>query len=163
MTVSSLNITGALASDVFSEKPLLPPLTEMLVMRHYPQEKKKHHSQKIHMMRWFRYTGKMEPNTSRSAESIYNHLQCVEGLVWIAEVMGIPEQKIIDACEMAYQTNDRKSAQCARFRAVIPWQAVEPAIKRDAAALIVWRESLWKSHSPSRLKARHRRRRLGRG
>lgn len=112
MDVSSINITGALAADVFSEKPLLPPLTEMLVMRHYPQEKEKHHSQKIHMMRWFRYTGKMG---AKHQQVSGKHLQppaVRRGAGVDKLVMGIPWQKIIDGRIMAYQTNDRKAAQC---------------------------------------------------
>lgn len=86
-----------------------------------------YHSQKEHLQAWLgQYDGPGaygRANWDRSAEFVYNHFQCVEGLVWLSEALDVDRKKILAACEKVRISGTRSATQCGVFRRHIPWRA----------------------------------------
>lgn len=93
-----------------------------------------HHSHKEHWEKWLdeyespgyynrRYTG------GRDAAFIYNHLQCGEMLVWLAEAAGVNTTAVKTAAALI-QAREIKSrpALCKQVRLILPWSTVCPAL-----------------------------------
>jgi hypothetical protein len=87
-------------------------------------------SQKQHWLGWL--SGYNGPGAygrahwaNRSAQFVYNHLQCVPALVWLAEALGVTSQTLIAACEEVKNSGIRASAQCGAFRRAVPWTMIE--------------------------------------
>ena len=67
--------------------------------------------------------------TNRSAEFVYNHIQCAPMLVWLAEALEIPSDRLRAACIEVTKSGKRHSAQCAVFRRAVPWADIRELIE----------------------------------
>lgn len=61
----------------------------------------------------------------RDARFVYNHFQCPQGLLWLAEAAGVAAAKIREANEAVLSAPPRLSSQVGALRRVIPWSLVE--------------------------------------
>jgi hypothetical protein len=61
---------------------------------------------------------------NRSAEFVYNHINCADMLLWLAEASGVPKARVVEA-KAACSVSQNPSAQSAAVRRIIPWEMVE--------------------------------------
>ncbi|MBM2321021.1 MULTISPECIES: hypothetical protein [Marivita] len=90
-------------------------------------------SQKEHWLGWLReYSGPgaygRKTGHSRDARYVYNHIQCAPMLFWLAEALDIPEVTLDQAFVAVTSAPARNASQCAAFRNVVPWEAIESTI-----------------------------------
>lgn len=64
----------------------------------------------------------------RDARFVYNHFQCPQGLLWLAEAAGVAAAKITEANEAVVTAPPRLSSQVGALRRVIPWSLVEAGL-----------------------------------
>jgi hypothetical protein len=89
-------------------------------------------SQKEHWLGWLReyggpgYYGRK--NSKRTAEFVYNHVNCAPMLLWLGEACGVPQRQVTKAKEAALRAGPKFQAQCAAIRKLIPWATVEPRL-----------------------------------
>ena len=92
-------------------------------------------SQKVHWLGWLsEYDGPgfyNRQNGKRSAEFVYNHINCAPMVLWLGEVSGISKTKVSEAKRAALSARGTLSSQCAAIRKVIPWRIIEAMVKRD--------------------------------
>lgn len=86
-------------------------------------------TEREHMAGWFRAnTGRGWGQYSRqrgnnSARRCYNRLQSSNGLIWIAEAVGIDAGMVREASRVALAEPDHRR-RCAAIRKIIPWSLV---------------------------------------
>ena len=91
-------------------------------------------SQKEHWLRWLEkydgpgYYGRQ--NCKRTAEFVYNHINCPSMLLWLCEASGIEKATIQKAKAAALRTEPRFPSQCKAIRQLIPWSTIEVKLKR---------------------------------
>ena len=86
-------------------------------------------SQKEHWLGWLGdYSGPGAYGRAnwenRTAEFVYNHIQCAPMLVWLAEALGVPSGKLIAACEDVKAAGARSASQCGALRKAVPWAII---------------------------------------
>lgn len=87
-------------------------------------------SQKEHWMGWLsEYDGPgaygRKSSTGRTAEFVYNHINCPPMLLWLAEAAGVPKKDLLAAKRSALSGRLNRGSHCALIRKAIPWSAVE--------------------------------------
>ena len=85
-------------------------------------------SQEEHWRGWLKgYRGPGYYNRKdgdRTAEFVYNHLNCSSMLLWLAEASGVPKARVVKA-KAARSASQNPSARSAAVRKIIPWEMVE--------------------------------------
>ena len=93
-------------------------------------------SQKEHWLGWLsEYDGPgfyNRQNAKRSAEFVYNHINCAPMVLWLGEAFGISKTKVSKAKSAALSAGSALSSQCAAIRKVIPWRMIEALLTGDA-------------------------------
>ena len=64
----------------------------------------------------------------RSAEYVYNHINCAPMVLWLGDACGISRRKVKAAGRAALKAGPNSSAQCAAIRREIPWAFIESRI-----------------------------------
>jgi hypothetical protein len=85
-----------------------------------------HHRKKWwdnHKTHWLGWTKNYDP--SRTAEYVYNHINCPPMLTWLAEASGINSRQVSAAVAAALRADDPWPAKCGAIRRLIPWQEIE--------------------------------------
>ena len=89
-------------------------------------------SQKEHWAGWlFHYEGPGYYNRKgwdRTAEFIYNHINCPPMVLWLAESSGVDARLVRKARESAEAAGSAHPAMCAAIRREIPWPIVEECL-----------------------------------
>lgn len=86
-------------------------------------------TQREHLLGWLSeydgpgYYGRS--NWNRSAEFVYNHIQCAPGLLWLAEAAGVPRFALVKAKKAVLAAGKNSAAQAGALRRVLPWPLVE--------------------------------------
>lgn len=65
---------------------------------------------------------------SRDAKFIWNHIQCVPMLYWLAEALALPDVDLDRAYQDVIAAPKRDASQCAALRRVFPWHVIEAAL-----------------------------------
>lgn len=63
-------------------------------------------------------------NWHRSAEFVYNHINCPPMVLWLAETSGVPRGKVANAKQSALSAKPSLPAQSAAIRRIIPWEMI---------------------------------------
>jgi hypothetical protein len=87
-------------------------------------------SQKEHWLGWlseYDGPGAYERKTwsGRSAEFVYNHINCPPMLLWLAEAAGVSKRDVLGAKRSALSTRRKRGTHCAVIRKAIPWLMIE--------------------------------------
>jgi hypothetical protein len=90
-------------------------------------------SQKEHWLGWLvEYDGPGAYGRSnwanRSAEFVYNHIQCAPMLLWLAEALSVSTDRLQQASEAVKAAGARSASQCAALRIQLPWALIERQI-----------------------------------
>jgi hypothetical protein len=64
-------------------------------------------------------------NCHRSAEFVYNHINCPPMVLWLAEASGVPRATIAKAKHAALSVKPHLPTQSAAIRRIIPWEMIE--------------------------------------
>ncbi len=92
-------------------------------------------SQKQHWLGWLKeYDGPGFYGRSRwdrSAEFIYNHIQCPPMLLWLAEASGLSNRVIHRAKAAALASDNHHGPGTAAVRALVPWATVEHNLRTE--------------------------------
>jgi hypothetical protein len=92
-------------------------------------------SQKEHWLGWLaEYDGPgfyNRQNAKRSAEFVYNHINCAPMVLWLGEAAGISRAKVSEAKRAALSVTRAYSSQCAAIRKIIPWGMIEARLTGD--------------------------------
>jgi len=91
-------------------------------------------SQKEHWMRWLsEYNGPgaygRKTSSGRTAEFVYNHINCPPMVLWLAEAAGVPKKEILDAKRSALSGGRNRGSHCALIRKAIPWSVIEEQLR----------------------------------
>ena len=90
-------------------------------------------SQKEHWLGWlFHYEGPgyyHRQNWNRTAEFVYNHINCAPMLLWLIEAAGV-KTALVRSASRRLLARDPGPTQCAAIRRVVPWNVVEAALKQ---------------------------------
>jgi hypothetical protein len=91
-------------------------------------------SQKEHWSGWLsEYNGpgayNRKTRRGRSAEFVYNHINCPPMLLWLAEAAGVPKTNVLAAKRSALAARQTRGTHCAVIRKFIPWQAIEEKLR----------------------------------
>lgn len=89
-------------------------------------------SQRQHLRGWLReYNGPGaygRQGYGGDARSVYQRLQSVGALIWLAEALG-EEPRVIEAgIDAVRRAGPRGASQCGAFRKVVPWSRIEELI-----------------------------------
>jgi len=92
-------------------------------------------SQKEHWLGWLsEYDGPgaydRKTRRGRSAQFVYNHINCPPMLLWLAEAVAVPKARVLAAKRSALATCKTRGGHCAAIRKIIPWQAIEEQIRQ---------------------------------
>jgi hypothetical protein len=86
-------------------------------------------TQKQHWLGWLKgYAGPgfyNRQSSNRDARFIYNHINCVPMLLWLAEASRVPRPTLLKAKRAGLSAGPRFAAQCGAIREIIPWEMVE--------------------------------------
>jgi hypothetical protein len=63
--------------------------------------------------------------SGRSAEFVYNHINCPPMLLWLAEAAGVLRREVLAAKRSALAARKSRGTHCAVIRKVIPWSMIE--------------------------------------
>ena len=111
-----------------------PPVTasfqrELKVRKEWNTNGVWYSSQKEHWLGWLsEYDGPGFYNRQsgkRSAEFVYNHINCAPMVLWLGEASGISKTKVSQAKRAALSARRGYSSQCAAIRKIIPWDVIE--------------------------------------
>lgn len=94
-------------------------------------------SQKEHWLGWLAtYTGPgvygRTPRNDRTAQFVYNRIQCAPMLFWLAEATGVPQGPLGRAYGAVRAASKHPASQCRALRRVIPWEMVAEHLERVA-------------------------------
>jgi hypothetical protein len=77
-------------------------------------------SQKEHWSGWLvGYQGSGaygRKNWHRSADFVYNHINCPPMVLWLGEASGLPKARVVEAKQAALSANPNRAPQCAAIR-----------------------------------------------
>ena len=86
-------------------------------------------SQKEHWLGWLsEYAGPGyygRKNSDRSAEFVYNHINCAPMLLWLGEASGVPIAKLKLAKRAALAARPKPTSAAAAVRKIISWSEIE--------------------------------------
>lgn len=87
-------------------------------------------NQKQHWIKWLEeYKGPgayRRKRWGRDARFAYNHLECPEMILWLAEAARMPTARVERAARVLTRRHNRQDSRtCAAVRKVLPWAAVE--------------------------------------
>ena len=87
-------------------------------------------TQKKHWLGWLsEYDGPgaygRKTRSGRSAEFVYNHVNCPPMLLWLAEAAGLPKRDVLLAKHSALSIRRNRGTHCATIRRSIPWAMIE--------------------------------------
>lgn len=87
-------------------------------------------SQKEHWQGWLgQYDGPgaygRKTQGGRTAEFVYNHINCPPMLLWLAEAAGVSKKELLAAKRSALAGPAKRGSHCALIRKAIPWSVVE--------------------------------------
>jgi hypothetical protein len=87
-------------------------------------------TQKEHWLGWLsEYDGPgaygRKTRSGRSAEFVYNHINCPPKLLWLAEAAGVSKQNVLAARRSALAARRSRGTHCAVIRKAIPWPMIE--------------------------------------
>jgi hypothetical protein len=89
-------------------------------------------TQKEHWLGWLsEYDGPgyyRRKNHQRSAEFVYNHINCAPMVLWIGEASGVPDATVRSASRAALRARPSPAAAAAAVRRVIPWSEIEQCL-----------------------------------
>jgi hypothetical protein len=63
--------------------------------------------------------------SGRSAEFVYNHINCPPMLLWLAEAAGVSRRNVLAAKRSALAARRSRGTHCAVIRTAIPWSVIE--------------------------------------
>jgi len=123
--------------------PERPPITielgVALTKRGTPDTSfERYSSQREHWLRWLReydgpgYYGRKD--SQRTAEFVYNHINCPPMALWLGEVSGIDRATIIRAKNAALHAKPTFPSGAAAVRKVIPWSSIEAKLGNNDSA-----------------------------
>jgi len=118
--------------------PALPPVTAQLeaalAKRGTPDNSvERYSSQREHWLCWLGaydgagYYGR--ENWNRTAEFVYNHINCPPMALWLGEASGVEKAAVVKAKNAALRAKPSFPSQSAAIRKVIPWTAIEANLK----------------------------------
>jgi hypothetical protein len=90
-------------------------------------------SQKEHWLGWLSeyggpgYYGRKI--SSRSAQFVYNHVNCAPMVLWLGEASGVPKPQLKSAKRAALRANPSPAAEAAAVRKIIPWSAIQTLLE----------------------------------
>jgi len=91
-------------------------------------------TQKEHWLGWLKgYDGEghyHRKNWLRSAEFVYNHINCPPMVLWLAEASGAPRAKVAKAKQAALSAKPHLPTQSAAIRRIIPWEMIEVCLDK---------------------------------
>ena len=93
-------------------------------------------SQKEHWLGWLKeydgpgFYGRQDSN--RTAEFVYNHINCPPMVLWLGEACGLPKALVVEAKTEALAAKPSRASQCAAIRNLIPWSKIEKKLGRKA-------------------------------
>lgn len=61
----------------------------------------------------------------RSAEFVYNHINCPPMVLWLAEAAGVSRRNVLAARRSALSARRSRGTHCAVLRKTIPWSMIE--------------------------------------
>jgi RNA polymerase sigma-70 factor, ECF subfamily len=64
-------------------------------------------------------------NWHRSAEFVYNHINCPPMVLWLGEAAGLPRARVAEAKRSVLSANPNHAAECSAIRRVLPWEMIE--------------------------------------
>jgi hypothetical protein len=113
---------------------------ELAKRRLFDRKRNWYHSQKEHWLGWLsEYNGPGAYGRSRwkgrSAEFVYNHINCPPMALWLGEASGVSSRTVRTAMDNALSAGPNFSSQCAAIRRAIPWEAIAAAKLRYAHLL----------------------------
>ena len=87
-------------------------------------------TQKEHCLGWLsEYDGPgaygRKTRSGRSAEFVYNHINCPPMLLWLAEAAGVSKRDVLAAKRIALSARRNRGTHCAVIRRAIPWSIIE--------------------------------------
>lgn len=89
-------------------------------------------SQKEHWLGWlFHYEGPGfygRQSWDRTAEFVYNHINCAPMLLWMAEASGV-NMRLVRKASRSIVPGTSGPTQCAAIRRVVLWELVEAALR----------------------------------
>lgn len=95
-------------------------------------------SQREHMVAWFsaqmtKGEGQFTRETpNHSARTTYNRLQCPEAIVWMAEAVGVSEDKLVATVDAAlFEPDHRRRSGIVRKH--LPWSLIAEHVLKHAA------------------------------
>lgn len=118
--------------------PERPPITTefgvALVKRGTPDTSfERYSSQREHWLRWLQDYGGPgfygRQDSKRTAEFVYNHINCPPMALWLAEASGIDKATVVRAKNAALRARPTFPSGAAAVRKVIPWSCVEAKLK----------------------------------
>lgn len=89
----------------------------------------RYNSQREHWVRWLGeydgpgYYGRR--TWRRTAEFVYNHINCPSMLIWLGEAAGVNKELVREAMRAALKAKPAFATQCGVIRRIIPWNAIE--------------------------------------
>jgi hypothetical protein len=92
-------------------------------------------SQKEHWIGWLGdydgpgYYGRKNPK--RSAEFVYNHINCSPMVLWLGEASGVAKKDVAKAKRAALRAKNNMGSQCSAIRKVIPWASIEAQLQKS--------------------------------
>jgi hypothetical protein len=63
--------------------------------------------------------------SGRSAEFVYNHINCPPMLLWLVEAVGVSRQNVLAVKRSALAARRSRGTHCAVIRKAIPWPMIE--------------------------------------
>jgi hypothetical protein len=63
--------------------------------------------------------------SGRSAEFVYNHINCPPMLLWLAEAVGVSRRDVLAAKRSALAARQSLGTHCGVIRRAIPWPIIE--------------------------------------
>jgi len=100
-------------------------------------EKAWYGSQKEHWLGWLGdYVGPGaygRKNADRSAEFVYNHINCSPMVLWLGEASGVAKKLVRRAQRAALKAPSNMGSQCSAIRKIIPWAIIEARLMKQTA------------------------------
>jgi hypothetical protein len=93
-------------------------------------------TQKEHWLGWLsQYDGPgaygRKTWSGRSAEFVYNHINCPPMLLWLAEAAGVSKRNVLAAKRSALSARRIRGTHCAVIRRAIPWPMIGERLSRS--------------------------------
>ena len=116
-------------SKLEEHQPIAEHLEREIARRNPHRPERWYRSQKQHWMGWLSeyngpgFYGRLR--WDRSAEFVYNHIQCPPMLLWLAEASGLSRRRILRAEAAVLAAGNHHGPGTAAIRSLLPWETVE--------------------------------------